>query len=90
MVAILENGRHFEILRGTRYFLNKAPREILVQLLVLLSQFERLFQLSAPLVSKQTELPSWSTDMMYVKRAWRQKLTYVEYFVRGLEAYNLL
>ena len=27
MVAILENGRHFEILRGTRYFLNKGPRK---------------------------------------------------------------
>ena len=26
MVAILENGRHFEILRGTRYFLNKGPK----------------------------------------------------------------
>ena len=24
MVAILENGRHFEILRGTRYFLNEG------------------------------------------------------------------
>ena len=26
MVPILENGRHFEILRETRYFLNKAPK----------------------------------------------------------------
>ena len=26
MAAILENGRHFEILRGTRYFLNKGPK----------------------------------------------------------------
>ena len=26
MVAILENGRHFEILRGTRYFLNMGPK----------------------------------------------------------------
>ena len=26
MVAISENGRHFEILRGTRYFLNKGPK----------------------------------------------------------------
>ena len=26
MVAILENGRHFEIVHGTRYFLNKGPK----------------------------------------------------------------
>ena len=26
MVAILENGRHFDILRGTRYFLYKGPK----------------------------------------------------------------
>ena len=50
MVAILENGRHFEIVRGTRYFLNMGPKRDTHANVGACITFERLFQLSAPLV----------------------------------------
>ena len=55
MVAILGNGRHFENLRGTRYFLNTGPNRDTHANVGACITVERLFQLSAPLLVLNVE-----------------------------------